>query len=154
MGKHGHIHKLLVSRELLCYIADIACYTYRTEIKTDRGETLKKNCLPVDPIQPHGVCACSGKKLTWRVRVAHEFSHYRLRGGQCVVPTAFWTTRTWILMWRFSWNGCIPEIWHENKWISQRAIDSARALAGRLCWKDKQTDRPRVNKHLCSESLT
>ena len=50
-GRHGRIHKLLVSSELLCYIADIpfsASYplgTKRTEIKSDRGETLKKKKL-------------------------------------------------------------------------------------------------------------
>ena len=30
------------------------------------------------------------------------------------------------VMWRFSWNDCVPEIWREN---SQRAVDRARALS-------------------------
>ena len=41
-----------MTRELLCYIADMPCSTCYpletkwTEIKSDRGETLKKKCLP------------------------------------------------------------------------------------------------------------
>ena len=56
MGRYGRIHKL-VTHELRimlhCGYSYIPCLsiekTKTKEIKTERGETLKKNCFPVDP---------------------------------------------------------------------------------------------------------
>ena len=49
MGRHGRIHIMIIPSSA-CLIKD----------QTNRRETLKKNCSPV---QPRGVCACSGEKL-------------------------------------------------------------------------------------------
>ena len=54
MGRHGRIHIMIIPSSA-CLIKD----------QTNRRETLKKNCSPV---QPRGVCACSGAFRRGRVR--------------------------------------------------------------------------------------
>ena len=85
-----------------------------------------------------GYCTCF-------VCLSPRVWHYMLCGGHSAILAATVLYEDMNLTWRFSWNDCVSEIWHENKWKRQRVPQ----VSGVFAYPDKDGDH--INQaHLCS----